>query len=119
LLKDCAQDDLAQAVRAVNGNLTFFSAGIADSVIKQYLQPSPGVDQRAPDSLSPREREVLRLLADGASAKEIAKNLDLSIKTVESHRQHIMQKLDIQSIAQLTKYAIRTGLTKLEMDART
>ena len=65
-------------------------------------------------ALTPREREVLQLMAEGKSTKEIAYSFNLSVKTVEVHRQRIMEKLDIHSVAELTKYAIREGLTPLE-----
>jgi DNA-binding NarL/FixJ family response regulator len=113
LLKDCAQEDLAQAIRAVHSQLTFFSPGIAHSVVQDYLQQASQQDLDA-DELTPREREVLMLLAEGLQTKQIASRCKISVKTVESHRQHIMEKLDLHSVAKLTKYAIRKGLTGLE-----
>jgi PAS domain S-box-containing protein len=113
LLKDCAQEDLAQAIRAVHSQLTFFSPGIAHSVVQNYLQQSSQHDS-AIDELTPREQEVLMLLTEGLQTKQIASRCNISAKTVESHRQHIMEKLDLHSVAKLTKYAIRKGLTSLE-----
>ena len=114
LLKDCAQEDLAQAIRAVNAKLTFFSPGSADSVIEDYVSKHVGEKAAAPHALTPREREVLKLLAEGSNTKQIAQTLSVSVKTVEAHRQHIMDKLEVHSLAELTKYAIREGITDLD-----
>jgi DNA-binding NarL/FixJ family response regulator len=83
-------------------------------VIKDYVMHVPRESFSAFSILSKREREVLQLLAEGSSAKEIASLLFLSIKTVETHRKNIMEKLDLHSIAELTKYAIREGITSLD-----
>lgn len=126
LLKDCAQEDLAQAIRIVQANLTFLSPGLADSVAGNFTGPPAGVvkqesgldaqdaaaAQGAPE-LTPRETEVLVLLARGGTTKEIAHQLGVSVKTIESHRQHIMEKLDDNTIAGLTRFAIQRGLVKL------
>jgi PAS domain S-box-containing protein len=116
LLKDCAQQDLAQAIRAVDANLTFLSPGIADSVVKDYVQgrtaPPPELPHPAP-VLTAREIEVLALMAEGINSKQSAERLGVSVKTIESHRQHIMAKLELHSVAELTKYAIRAGLVDL------
>ncbi len=113
LLKDCAQEDLARAIRTVDANLTFLSPGIADTVVEDYARQH-GDTTAAASSLTEREREVLQLLAEGRNTKEIALHYQISVKTVETHRQHIMEKLGIHSVAELTKYAIREGLTGLE-----
>jgi len=114
LLKDCAQSDLARAVRTVDSNLAFFSPEIADNVVEEYARhrAKDGID--AASILTPREREVLQLLAGGKNTKEIAMHFGVSAKTIETHRQHIMEKLGLRSLAELTKYAIREGLTDLE-----
>lgn len=116
LLKDCAQQDLAQAIRAVDANLTFLSPGIADSVVQDYVQgrsaPPPEQPRPAP-VLTARETEVLALMAEGINSKQSAERLGVSVKTIESHRQHIMAKLELHSVAELTKYAIRAGLVDL------
>ncbi len=114
LLKDCAQEDLAQAIRAVNAKLTFFSPGIADSVIEDYVTSRNSEKATPAGDLTPRENEVLKLLAEGNNTKQIAHALGVSVKTVEAHRQHIMDKLELRSLAELTKYAIREGLTNLD-----
>jgi two-component system response regulator NreC len=114
LLKDCAFEELTRAVQAVLKNQTYLSPAVAGPVMEDYihqLSTAPGGDYSV---LSPREREVLQLLAEGKSTKEAAALLCVSVKTIETHRQQIMNKLDIHSIAELIKYAIREGLTTLD-----
>ena len=115
LLKDCAFEELTQALRTVVASQTYLSPGINSIVVKDYMDRVSIT--RSPDSpvLTGRAREVLQLLAEGKTTKQIACQLGVSAKTIESHRQHIMGKLDLHSIAELTKYAIRTGLTSLEI----
>lgn len=113
LLKNGASDELIRAVRAVATDLTYVSPSIAAAVVDRAVAP-PLVTATARKALSPREREVLQLLAEGNGSKEIASRLNLSVATVESHRRQIVEKLDIHSIAQLTKYAIREGLTSTD-----
>ncbi len=113
LLKDCAFGELAAAIRQVATGHTYLSPKIADVVVKGYLDNKPASPSAA-DLLTPREREILQLLAEGLSVKEIAAHVFLSIKTVETHRTKIMQKLKMRSIAELTKYAIREGLVSLD-----
>ncbi len=114
VLKDCAIDELLEAIRAVARQQIYLSAKVAESVIKDYVELAVNRTDSVFSVLSAREREVLQLLAEGWSTKEIAGRLEVSIKTVETHRKQIMDKLDIHSIAELTKYAIREGLTPLE-----
>jgi DNA-binding NarL/FixJ family response regulator len=114
LLKDCAFDELVQAIRAVVAHKTYLSPKIADAMVKDYIRLFPNIDFSVFSILTPREREVLQLLAEGKSTKQIASSLQLSIKTIETYRQQIMEKLDIHSVAELTKYAISEGLTSLE-----
>ena len=114
LLKDCAFEELIQAIRVVAANRTYLSPMVADIVVKDYLYCLEKTDSSAFSILTAREREVLQLLAEGRTVKDIASDLCLSIKTIETHRQHIMNKLNIHSIAELTKYAISEGLTSLE-----
>jgi DNA-binding NarL/FixJ family response regulator len=83
-------------------------------VVQEYLQNLPRNESTVFTVLTAREREVLQLIAEGKSTKQIASVLNVSVKTIETHRQQIMEKLDMHSIAQLTKYAIREGLTSLE-----
>jgi len=111
MLKDCAFKDLAKAIRVVMTHKTYLSHEIADIVVKDYLASSSPTEASVFQLLSPREREVLQLLAEGKTSSLIADNLHISVKTVESHRQQIMTKLKIKSVAELTKYAIREGLT--------
>jgi DNA-binding NarL/FixJ family response regulator len=113
LLKDCAVEELVNAVRTVLSGQPYLSPRIAGVVLGEYLQTKPK-DTSAFSILSPREREVLQLLAEGKSTKDIAFKFRLSTKTVEAHRQRIMEKLNVRTIAELTKYAIREGLTSLE-----
>ncbi len=112
LLKDSAFEELASAIRAVMTNKTYLSPGVSDVVIKDYIA-GPKPDNSAFSVLTAREREVLQLMAEGRSTKQIADRLIVSIKTIETHRQQIMSKLDMHSVAELTKYAIREGLSSL------
>lgn len=112
LLKDCAFEELIHALQTVAGDQTYLSPGIASVVVEDYVR-HVRTDADASD-LTPREREALQLLAEGRSTKQIASRLHVSEKTVETHRQNLMEKLNLRSIAELTKYAIRAGLTSLE-----
>ena len=114
LLKDCAFEDLVRAIRAVIEDQTYLSPGVADVVVEDYIHRLSETDVSAFSILSAREREVLQLLAEGGTTKEIASHLHVSVKTVETHRRNIMKKLDIHSMAGLTKYAVREGLTSLQ-----
>lgn len=113
LLKDCAFEELASAIRTVLDNKTYLSPLVSEIVIGDYIQQLQKSDCSVFSALSAREREVLQLLAEGNSTAQIADRICLSVKTVETHRKHIMEKLKINSIAELTKYAIREGLTSL------
>lgn len=108
VLKSDAPKDLAAALKAVAAGRVFISPNVAGHVVSVATAPS---DARAKDPLSAREREVLQLIAEGASTKEIARRLCVSVKTVESHRKNISDKLEIRTVAGLTKYALREGLT--------
>ncbi len=114
LLKDCAFDELAMAIRNVAAGNTYLSPRIAEVVVKGYLDKTPGPLAGLGSALTPREREVLQLLAEGMAAKEIAAHLNVSVKTVETHRRNMMEKLSMRSIADLTKYAVREGLVSIE-----
>jgi two-component system, NarL family, response regulator NreC len=113
LLKDCAFEELTRAIRVVCDGQAYLSPGIAGLVMGEFLRGLTSPESPAFPSLSMREREVLQLLAEGKSTKEIASTLKVSIKTIETHRRQIMGKLQINSVAELTKYAIREGLTSL------
>jgi DNA-binding NarL/FixJ family response regulator len=112
LLKSDAITDLVRAVRAAAANQTYLSPEIAHGVLDLYVR-HPILNKPVGELLSDREREVLQLLAEGKSSKEMAARLQLSVKTVETHRSRVMRKLSIHTIAELTKYAVREGLTSL------
>ena len=114
LLKDCAFEELVQAIRLAMSNMIYLSPGVADMVVKDYANHTPAPSQSVFSVLTTREREVLQLLSEGKRTSQIADLLHISIKTVETHRQQIMHKLGMRSVAELTKYAIREGLTSLE-----
>jgi len=114
LLKDSAFEELLTAIRTIAQNGIFLSPKINDSVIKEYIAAAKSSPKLSFSILSAREREVLQMLAEGKTTKEIATSLNISVKTIETHRKQIMDKLDIHSVAELTKYAIREGLTSLE-----
>ena len=113
LLKDCVSDELVKAIRLVCQGKTYLSPEIASLLVKDYRSQVQQTSTPKSETLSPREREVLQLLAVGNSTKKIAEKLFLSVKTIEAHRAQIMRKLDIHNVAELTKYAIREGLTSL------
>ena len=114
LLKDCAFEELARAIRTVVAGRTYLSPCIFGVVVNDYLHRLSKADFSGSEVLTDREREVLQLLAEGKSTKQIALKLHISVKTVETHRRQMMDKLDIHTVAELTKYAIRKGLTSLE-----
>lgn len=114
LIKNCAGEELLTAIRAVHSGNPYLCNRITDLLIKDYVQPQPGPGGSTASCLSKRELEVLQLIADGKSTKEIAFQLKVSVKTVDVQRSNIMKKLDLHSIAALTKYAVREGLTSLE-----
>ena len=113
LLKDSAFAELVTAVTAVAKGKTYLSPSIAETVVRSSLEKSDREEQGSSVLLSGREREILQLVAEGKSTKEIAFKLFVSTKTVETHRKQIMDKLNIRTVAGLTKYAIREGLTSL------
>jgi DNA-binding NarL/FixJ family response regulator len=112
VVKTAAFKDFSEALQAIRTDKVYLSPGIADSVVKDAngnpLEPSPI------GHLSGREREVLQLLAEGYASKEVAAKLHISVKTIETHRKNLMEKLQLHSVAELTKYAIREGITSLE-----
>jgi RNA polymerase sigma factor (sigma-70 family) len=137
VLKDGAFDELISAIRSVIADRVYLSPRVAGVVVDDYVRRLPargGASAKSParaesadadgaesararsafDTLTPREREVLQLMAEGYATKEVAHRLHVSVKTVETHRRQIMEKLDLHSVAELTKYAIREGLTTLE-----
>jgi len=115
LLKDCVFEELIQAIHAVYAGRNYLSNGIVNTLVKGYFNKAKDIDSSTLRILTCREREVLQLLAEGKTVREIAHHLYLSMKTIETYRQQIMNKLEIHSVAELTKYAIREGLTSLEL----
>jgi len=114
LLKDAAFEELGMAIATVLKNKTYLSPQITDTVVKDYVNEHVPKDSIVSTALSAREREVLQLIAEGKSTRDVAATLYVSVKTVETHRKQIMDKLGLNSIAELTKYAIREGLTSVE-----
>lgn len=108
VLKAQAATDLINAIQDVLKGSIYLSPGISETVVKAYMSKK----EQPVDPLTDRERQVLQLIAEGHTTKEIATLLDLSVKTAESHRTRIMQKLDIHDTASLVRYAIRRGLIK-------
>ena len=114
LLKNAASDELLRALEAVMRGETYLSPSIAGDVVgRAIVQGSPS-SLRAEKQLTPRERQVLQLLAEGKSSKEIAAALQIALPTVETHRRQLTAKLNLRTIAELTKYAIREGITSVE-----
>ena len=113
MLKDSAFSELSEGINAMVCGRTYLCSKIADVVLGDYLHILANPGKFAGEDLTPREREVLQLVAEGATTKQIATKLHLSAKTIDSHREHIMNKLDIHNVAELTKYAIREGITFL------
>lgn len=114
ILKDCLFDELMEAIKTVLGGGIYLSPKITGVVIDDYVQRLSQQGQPDGPTLSDREREVLQLLAEGKSTKQIALQIHVSAKTIESNRRNIMDKLKINSVAELTKYAVREGITPLE-----
>ena len=114
LLKDSAFDEVVAAIRECISGKVYLSTQIANIVINDYISLAKSADASAYAVLSAREREVLQMFAEGKTTKEIAAQLQVSAKTIESHRKQVMDKLNLHSIAELTKYAIREGLTELD-----
>jgi DNA-binding NarL/FixJ family response regulator len=118
VLKSDAGRDLITAVNAVRSNKTYFTAKVAQIVLDGYLDKKPkktavGTEERKEDArtrLTPRQREIVQLLAEGKSSKEVAVALGLSVKTAETHRANIMRRLDCHSISELVRYAVRNNI---------
>jgi two-component system, NarL family, response regulator NreC len=114
LLKANAFDEVVQAIRTVMNNKHYVSGDVADTIVSDYVSQMAQTTPTSRTLLSPREREVLQLLAEGYATKDIAERLLVSTNTIDTHRAHIMAKLNIRTIADLVKYAVREGLTSLE-----
>jgi two-component system, NarL family, response regulator NreC len=114
LLKYCASEELITAIQMVMANRVYLSHDITGIVVEDYVQKLVDTDSSAFQALTPREREVLQLLAEGRSTRQIAEALHVSVKTIEVHRKQMMDKLGLQNLAELVKYAIREGLTSID-----
>ncbi len=112
--KRAAPDDLVSAIRIVSEGDVFLYPSLATRLVQDYLKRVESGEQLIHDDLTPREREVLELIAEGLTNAEIAQELTISIKTVDRHRENIMRKLDLHSGIALVKYAIKIGLIELE-----
>jgi DNA-binding NarL/FixJ family response regulator len=114
ILKDATFDEVATAVRAVLANQRYMSPAVGADALRECLDRLASPAERPRSSLTPKEREILQLITEGRSSREIADALVISAKTVDNHRQRIMEKLDLHTVAELTKYAIREGITSLD-----
>lgn len=111
LLKDADTAELELAVKAVARGESYLSPAVSKHVIGDYIRRT-GSETSSLELLTPRQREILQLIAEGKSTKEIARGLNISVKTVETHRAQLMERLDIHDIAGLVRYAIRVGLAR-------
>jgi len=114
VVKEAAYDEVVQAIRVVRGRETYLSPAVAGIVVQGFVRRAGHDRPSFKVELTDREREVLQLVAEGKTTKYIADRLNISAKTVESHRRQLMDKLGVRSIAELTKCAIRLGLTSLD-----
>jgi DNA-binding NarL/FixJ family response regulator len=113
LIKDAATTELELAVRSVAYGRTYLSPSISNYVVDGYVQGTEE-DGRTIDTLTSRQREILQLIAEGCTTKEIAEMLKVSVKTVESHRSRLMERINVHDVAGLVRYAIRVGLVSPE-----
>ena len=114
LLKDADAGELERAIRLVARGERYLTPAVSHHVIDRFLRTERGEQAPMAEALSPRQREVLQLVAEGRSTREIADRLNLSVKTVETHRAQLMQRLEIYDVAGLTRYALRIGLVDPE-----
>lgn len=112
--KDAAFDEVARAIRAVACGQVYLAPSVAGLVVEDFARRTSVPVASPPAALSPREIEVLQLLAEGWSAGRIASHLHVSVKTVETHRRNILGKLDLRTVADLVRYALREGITSLD-----
>jgi DNA-binding NarL/FixJ family response regulator len=110
LLKDCAFDELAEAIRQVRYNKIYLSPGISDTLIRKFVDGRTRPDEQVLPILSNRERQILRLLAEGKKTSHIAVQLNISPKTVEAHKRNLKIKLEMNNLSELVRFAIREGL---------
>ncbi len=115
VLKEAASDEIRRAVLAVHAGRKFLCPGVAGAVMEDFVSGHTAGGARRPRTqLAARERQIVQLLAEGKTSKEVASLLHISVKTVETHRRNVMSKLELHGIASLTKFAIREGLTSAE-----
>ncbi len=114
LLKNCAFEELSKAILTVMRNQTYLSPKVSEIVRKEFVKMMDSDASSTVELLTDKEREVLQLISEGKKTRDIAENLHISVKTVEARRSKIMEKLNIKSVAGLTKFAIREGLTSVE-----
>lgn len=113
LLKGASLAELELAIKSVAADQIYLSPPISKSLIEEYLHPTGG-ERRPTESLTPRQSEILKLIANGKSTKQIALDLKISVKTVETHRSLLMKRLKVRDVAGLVRYAVRTGLVDLQ-----
>jgi DNA-binding NarL/FixJ family response regulator len=114
LLKDCAVDELVIAINTVMDNKVYLSSEISGIVVNEFMNTIAESEKQKNTQLTGREREVLQSIAEGKTTRAIAEALFISTKTVEAHRKNIMKKLNLFTIPDLTKYAVRAGITSLD-----
>ncbi len=114
LLKDSSADELAGAIRKVMAQKIYLSPELVTVVVDEMRSQQTRPPGQPADTLTPRERELVQLVSEGYSTSDIAERLHVSVKTVATHREHVMQKLHLSSVAELTRYALREGLTSLD-----
>lgn len=113
MLKEAAAEELELAIKAVSRGKTYLSPSVSRTVVENYLQRAAG-EEGPIDELTPRQREVLQMIAEGKNTKEIAGILSVSVKTVEAHRLQLMARLNIHDVPGLVRYAVRSGLVSSE-----
>jgi two-component system response regulator NreC len=115
LVKQAAPNELISAIEAIQRGESYLSPSVSKKVVQEYVQHAAGsTEEDSHERLTDREREVLQLIAEGNSTRDIAELLHMSVKTAETHRARLMRKLDIHSTAELTQYAIRKGVISLD-----
>ncbi len=113
VLKQCAFEEIERAIEAVAAHQAYLSPGVAREVFRRLSDPETQEQESAFSTLSSREREILQLLAEGKTSREVSETINISVKTVDTHKQNVMRKLNLGSFADLVKYAVRQGLTPL------
>ena len=113
LLKGASLAELELAIKSVAEDQIYLSPSISRNLIEDYLHPIGG-EHRSPESLTPRQREILQLIAEGRTTKQIALSLNISVKTVDTHRSLLMKRLKVHDVASLVRYAVKIGLVNLQ-----